>query len=393
MSIRTNGSTGEAGTPLPDYQTVNKAWLSKMGIKIDWIIEERNKQWHDAYFTTKAVHDHQAKGNCRLCWMVIEEMEERNWIEPKKTVILDPMCGIGSFLIVAALKGYNGVGIELEDTFYKDMVGEECFVDREKDDLFAGSFMGTTPGTIERFHRLTSNVRAAGRIQIIKGNARFTHDIMARTWEDVIGWWTRSGALGVICSPPYGNRLWDDGQKFGSKDNMTLNELSAMENETSRRQYSNASDNIGTCKVAVVNSPPYSRSTEHSDGQMDSFQDKPVTGHRGWSYSDRQNIAVLKDSEYTREMQKVYNSLYKTLPIGSPVALITRNFIQKGRVVLLDELTMKLMRRAGFAYQFTRRGELPDISFFKIMNWNKVHRHKGLPLITWEEVTFYRKEK
>ena len=375
-----------------DFETVNAVWLEKNGVKVDWAVKETNNHWHNTYFTPRATHDHQAKGSCRLAWMVLDEMEERGWINPDSTTILDNMCGIGSFLIVAALKGYNTIGIELEKRFYEDMIGAEGFIDIDDDeDLFNGVNRGKQPGTISNFHSLTANVPSVGKIQVINGDARFADEIMYRVGEKFNDYW--EGGLGVVCSPPYGNRLWDAGQSFGSKSDMTLAELSRLENETGRAQYSNDKDNIGTCRIAVINSPPYSRSTEHSDDQMDGFKDTPVTGHRGWLYSDRGNIAVLKLGDYDKEMLKVYCALYRTLSVGSPVALITRNFIQQGKVVTLDELTVKLMEEAGFTYQFTRRANLPDISFFKRINWEKMHRPKGLPLITWEEITFYRKER
>ena len=95
---------------------------------------------------------------------------------------------------------------------------------------------------------------------------------------------------------------------------------------------------------------------------------------------------------YDTEMGKVYKAMYNTVGIGSPVVLLTRNFIQEGKMVLLDELTQLLMHKAGFTYQFTKRAELPEISMFKYMNWHNYHREKRLPLVTWEEATFYLKE-
>ena len=114
------------------------------------------------------------------------------------------------------------------------------------------------------------------------------------------------------------------------------------------------------------------------------------TGHKSHEYSNN-NIARLGDSKYNREMQKVYNSLYGILAKQSYVCLITRNFIQEKRVVFLDKLTIKLMERAGFEYLTTKRASLPEISFLKRVNWEKHFKKKGLPLIDWEEATFYVK--
>lgn len=400
------------------YQSFNEDWLNSNDITIDWKIEERNKQWHDTYFTRRACKDHQAKGNCRFAFKIIEHMEFMNWIS-KGDVILDPMCGIGSFLIIAALKGYDAIGIELERRFYEDMIGvrEAVSVD-DRDDLFSG-YEGEqyVPGNIESFLKSMTNV---GKIQVINGDARETHGIISiMIGKGMLDW--KSG-LGIVCSPPYGNRLSDEKQQVGSKDSLKYSELDDPE-----RQYSNDSNNIGTKRLAVLTSPPYSattevgggiaksrtqhysndnvaksrlailcsppysRSTEHSNDQIDAMPEEKKSGHKGFLYSDRRNIAVLKLGPYQEEMLKVYQAMYRTLQHGSPVALITRNFIQEGQIVALDELTIDLMEQAGFEYQFTRRAELPEISMFKYMNWEKCHKEKRLPLITWEEATFYLK--
>lgn len=414
------------------YESFNDNWMKEQGIYIDWEIKERNKYWHDTYFTKRSVKDHQAKGNCRFVYLCIEELERLGWINPGD-LVFDPMCGIGSFLVVAALKGYPGVGIELEERFCRDMLGYDEHIDIDaSDDLFAG-FVNKqhVEGNIEKFHRLTSVVPSVGRIAIINGDARSAHELLPVNNLRL----NSRGKVWVVNSPPYGNRLSDVTQTAGSHDGRDWAELE--EESNGRRQYSNDSDNIGTNRIvtissppysgtteiggrakngrlaevslekqdryhndniarnrlAIVSSPPYSRTTEHDGKQIDHLPEGKVGGHRGFVYSNRENIALLKIGPYDTEMLKVYKSLYKTLGVGSPVVLLTRNFIQKGKIVLLDELTIKLMEQAGFTHMFTKRAELPDISMFKYMNWNKMHREKELPLITWEEATFYLKKE
>ena len=416
-----------------NFENFNRNWMKEQGVWIDWEIKERNKYWHDTYFTKRSVKDHQAKGNCRFVTNCLEELERLDWIKPGD-LVFDPMCGIGSFLVVAALKGYNGVGIELEKRFCRDMLGYDEHIEIDaSDDMFA-SFVNRqhVEGNIERFHKLTAAVPSVGRIAIINGDARNAHELLPSSNLRL----NSKGKVYALCSPPYGNRLSDVTQTAGADDGRDWPELE--EESDGRRQYSNDSDNIGTNRIitvssppysgttefdasrsdvlggrqdrrpvknqhyskdniaknrlAIVSSPPYSRTTEHDAKQIDNLQKGKVGGHRGFVYSNRENIALLKIGPYDTEMLKVYQSLYKTIGIGSPVVLLTRNFIQKGKVVLLDELTIKLMEEAGFTYKFTKRAELPDISMFKYMNWNKIHREKELPLITWEEATFYLKE-
>lgn len=364
-----------------DFQGFVNDW----GVPIDWDIKDKNKQWHETFFTKRAVHDHQAKGNCRFCWLIIKEMERQGWLR-KGDVVLDPMCGIGSFNIVAALCGYNSVGVEMEGTFYKDMVGYDTLEAVGDDDLF-GSFESHVEGTIERFLGLTEQIPSVGDILVVQGDARNLGEVLGYTNLELEYPNTKMQA---ICSPPYGNRMRDEGQRFGSKDGKVWSDFcSKAEYEY---QYSLDEGNIGNAKIQIVCSPPYGRSTEHSEQQINSM-DKPGTGfhgHKPFKYG-RGNIAILQDSRYSREMLKVYRSMYGFLQPGAHTALITRNFIQDFKVVELDELTIKLMKRAGFEYIKTMRARLPELSLFKNINWEKYHKKRGLPKIDWEECTFYVK--
>lgn len=398
---------------------MSQVFDSKRGVSIDWYIEDSNRQWHETYFARQAVKDHQAKGSCALVWKVLEYMEEQKWLQ-KNDLILDFMCGIGSFLVVSALKGYNAVGIELEDVFVNDFYGYDTR-EAPEDDLFAG-FKGHVQGVYEKFASVTKGMKNIGDIAVIRGDARNIETLLTEQIGDYFS--GSEKVMTAVCSPPYGSRLWDEGQRFSSKDKRTWSELGA--NDSERKQYGLDSDNIGNDKIKVVTSPPYSstteiggglaagrqdnysddnigkspikvvtsppysRITEHSKGQINSMKGHDH-GHRAFQYQDRGNVALLRESAYSREMLKVYKSLFKALGAGSYIALVTRNFIQQGKVVMLDELTIRLMNQAGFRYLETKRAVLPDISMFKYMNYEKYHEEKGLPMIDWEEVTFYTK--
>lgn len=361
-----------------EYDKINAAWLQRNDIAIDWTIVDRNKVWHDAYFSPRAVRDHQAKGNCKFAWLIIKQMEKEEWIGPG-TIFLDNMCGIGSFLIVAALKGYDAIGVELEEVFVADMVGfDEYSEPKEDNDLFANyTHKQHIEGSIERFHKLTDNVTKAGKIQVFQGDARRIHKLLPEhgiNLHNIAVHRIDPHNFAVVNSPPYSSTTEVGGGM--AKD----------------RTQHYSEDNIARAGVAVVNSPPYSRTTEHDEAQIDALPDN-VGGHKPFLYAHRSNIARLKLGPYQTQMFRVYRALFKTVPVGTPVALLTRNFIQEGKVVLLDETTVRLMESAGFTYQYTKRAVLPEVSFFKRINWDKMHKARGLPLILWEEATFYLKEK
>ncbi len=373
---------------------------------IDWKIESRNQEWHETYFAPKAVKDHQAKGSCEFYMKIIEYMEEQGWLKPGD-VILDPMCGIGTTLILGALNGYDTVGIELEKKYYDDMLGyDEVMM---IDDGLLPPMRSHIEGSIERFRKITADVKAVGKIHVINGDARKADELIEQ-------------ANSAVCSPPYGNRFRDVAQQIGEK--ALWGEGFREEN---RDQYSDSPDNIGNDKIQVISSPPYSstteiggskgkyqpeheyseenlalnplrvissppysRANEHSKEQLEGYFEERKADP--YTYENTKNIALLDESAYTREMRKVYEALYR-IPSLEYVALITRDFIQEGKIVQLFKLTAKLMARAGFYWIDTKRAELPDLSFFKIINHKNFHEAKGLPLITWEEVTFYRRKE
>jgi len=300
-------------------------------------------------------------------------MVEKRWLQ-KGDVILDPMCGIGSFLIVAAIKGFNAIGVELEQRFIDDMEGYDTLVD-DQEDLFTGSKEHVL-GNLEHFRKVTADMPSVGSIHIIHGDARKLQ------WLDI-----RADA--VLCSPPYGNRLADSRQQISGRDDRSWVEISQDTKDIS--QYGTSSANIGNAKIKVVlSSPPYKHG-EHSQSKIDSIPDG-VTGMYAHEYLEPHNIANIdRDSKYNYEMLRVYKSLHQFLAPGAVVALVTRNFIQKKKVVMLDNLTIRLMKQVGFTHLETKRATNPEVSYFRMINHQKIFKQRGLPLIDWEEITFYKK--
>ena len=297
----------------------------------------------------------------------IEYMMGKGWLQ-EGDIVLDPMCGIGSFLICAAMKGFDCIGVELEHRFIEDMEGYDKVIE---DDLFSGK--AHIQGSLEKFRWLAKDNASIGSIRVYQGDAR------TLTMMDL-------SADAVLCSPPYGNRLNDERQQSTGD----FSEFASAE-----YSYSKNPSNIGNAKIKVICSPPYKHG-EHSAEKIESIGEfgNRELGHgmKPHEYLDPKNIANIdSDSKYSYEMSKVYRSLYNFLAPNAYVALVTRNFIQNKKVVELDKLTMRLMERAGFFYLETKRANNPEVSFFRQINHNKVLKDLGLPLIDWEEITFYRK--
>lgn len=340
--------------------------------KIDWPDCQRNNEWHSRFFAPKALRDHQAKGNCDSAALALDYMVEKRWLR-EGDVVLDPMCGIGSFLIVAALKGFDCVGVELEENFIRDMEGYDIVVD-DPEDMLSGS-LTHVEGNLEHFRAVTRSVPHIGSIKVYQGDARKLGmiDFEANT---------------ILCSPPYGNRLKAARQQ-------TDGDIPFAYIPKQECSYSANPANIGNAKIKVICSPPYKHG-EHSQDKIASIGEfgNRELGHgmKPHDYIDPKNIANIdRDSKYNYEMSKVYKSLYQFLLPGAYVALVTRNFIQQKKVVFLDRLTIRLMERAGFMYIETKRAANPEVSFFRQINHNKMFAKLGLPLIDWEEITFYKR--
>lgn len=384
----------------PFYE-INRSYHQRKNQSIDWYIPERNQIWHQTYFAKQAVKDHQAKGNCRFAMLCMEYMEDQGWLQPND-IILDPMCGIGSFNMMAALRGYDSIGVELEKVYYDDMMGFE----RPEEDILIGAptegthfnlFAGIDThieGSIEKFRKATAGIKGVGMIQIVQHDAR---DLLFKLSELKLLCDITNDSIHILNSPPYGNRLTDEMQKTGSNVGRKHRPDYKDTKFADRKQYSLDPANIGNSKLVlsdnskinVLNSPPYTSGTEQNKDQA-KYLDQ--TGHKEHIYDNPDNIARLEASAYAVEMLKVYKSIYSVLSSGSYVCLITRNFIQKGEIIYLDKLTKSLMRTTGFKYLTTKRAALPEVSCLKITNWNKFFKSRGLPLIDWEEATFYMKE-
>lgn len=168
-----------------------------------WRVTETNSQWHESFFSKQALNDHQAKGICPLYWNIIDHLEFAGILEKGDTVF-DPMCGIGTTMIIANLKGYASIGNELEYKYYRDMVGYDG--EHELD------LLNTTK--VVRFHidgNTESFLKRTGRykypIHLINKDAK------ELTRDDLEEY---GGKLIVITSPPYNRTAEHDQGQIAS---------------------------------------------------------------------------------------------------------------------------------------------------------------------------------
>ena len=204
------------------------------------------KGWKPLF--VEASKDHPAKMNLNLLKWIIDTHSSPG------DIILDPMSGTGSTMILAFLAGRHGVAVEYEDTFF--YMAED---NMEKTRRQAAGEGYIRPGP-------------KGRMTLIHGDARELSSLLEAS--DVI-----------VSSPPYGNRLADAAVRDGDPARVGYRQavdvvftsppysdvISKKGGETklkrigqsgvAARMYSRNPGNIGNLRHgdvdAIVTSPPY----------------------------------------------------------------------------------------------------------------------------------------
>lgn len=230
--------------------------------------QKKPKQWFGCYqdqwkgHITAASFQHPAKFAKGLVERILDYMAERKWIA-KGDVIGDPFGGVGTGGIVAAYRGYQWIGCELEPKFVK-----------LADDNF-----------IKHLPRLAA-LRVPLPIMLL-GDSRYFHrriDMELRRRSDV-----------VVTSPPYvsgGHHadVMNAGNTNGRGQSRPIAQTVAQVGIGGGEQLTNQSS-------AIVSSPPYAGSLDdggpekaHPDGY------KRSSDWTGYGKSDGQ-IAALKSGD------------------------------------------------------------------------------------------------
>jgi DNA modification methylase len=343
---------------------------------------------------------HPAKMHVKLAQWIIKNFTEFG------DTILDPMAGIGTTLLEAAVLGRNAVGIEYEKRF--------VMVCMENVGLF------TRYPTLNR----------KGNIQLILGDARDMSELLSGRVEGIVmspPYMTQAfqdqefifkstktnpsprriaeqnygeGVDVVITSPPYGE-IRMDGGGCGDRGNH-IKPYSGEDGGTWRTQRDQ--DNLGNLTHgdidAVVMSPPFSTSPRTGNKDPEKFKKQAEAKHkRDFSKSqnamlpmdysdDPKNIGNLNSKSYLSEMKKVYTQCFQVLRPGGKAILVTKNFTRKQKVVRLDYDTILLMESCGF--------KLIDRYFRKITNpsfWirNYWHKFPDVERVDHEDILVFEK--
>jgi len=213
----------------------------------------RFKQWFGCYGGTRAdlftaqSNRHPAKMVISLCFRIFEHGRSRGYWTPGD-LILDPMCGIATTLVVGGSLGYRTVGVELESWMIP---------------LAAGNI-----------DRLMENMPGAPRPVVIQGDARHLREVLAG-----------AGADGCLSSPPYTSEFRE--QHPGTKGGKVAREL---ERGGSFRGYSGTVTHYS----GAVTFPPYAM--EPRQGGADKHPERMEGGEWQGKYSGAVTSPPYADS-------------------------------------------------------------------------------------------------
>ncbi len=333
------------------------------------------KGWKD-FFTDESVA-HPAKMNLNLMRHIL-----KTYTKPGD-VVLDPMAGTGSTIILASLLGRHGVAVEYEPRFC-EMIRENIKRSERHSTLTSKGSMVCIQGDARELSKLLEESdaiitsppytnRSDGGKLAKKGVGGFSH--YSNEEPDV--WFTqrdqnnvanlRYGDIdAVVTSPPYGNRLADDVVQNGDE---------------ARMSYRQAIDSI-------VTSPPYEQTiSRESGGNLGPEEKRSLSLMREYS-KDSDNIGNLKSESYLEAMLQCYREFFKVLKEGGTMVLVTKNFIRDKAVVRLDEDTIKLCETSGFTLKDRLYFKLPQKSFWRIL-YSK--RFPDVPEVEYEDVLVFAK--
>jgi len=345
-----------------------------------------DKRLRDRLFVPES-YSHPAKGHLGLWEAIIQKYTKPgDWI-------VDPMAGVGSTLI-AALMGRHVICVELEQHFIEPM-----------------------KASWEKMRQTPMLGHELGKVLILRGDARCLPFGSAQ--DKPLG----NGADCVVSSPPYANRLRDEGDdqhrhwpvKDPSKymtrytrpqgsadgiitsppweDSITAERLEVPPSAEQKDRQANwvkqgkgpayqgytrpasperrPEPDEGPRVDAVVSSPPYAEGLGHDVGRdREIDQRKKLYSARGqaaYAGPSTQNIGNLRGAAYWDAMKLVYQECHRVLKSEGIMVLVLKGFTRDGKYVDLPSDTKTLAESLGFKLFDRWARELWSLSFWRIL--------------------------
>jgi DNA modification methylase len=364
-----------------------------------------------AKFFPKEAVAHPAKANLNLIDFLIQRYTKDG------DVVLDPLAGTYSTCVLAALSNRIGVGVEIEDKFYRWGLEAKKLVE-EYPTLLPKGEMVVLKGDARKLSELLKQVDTvitsppySNVISRQGGDPKVKNvgisALTAREYSENpsnIGNLPMGSVDVMITSPPYTNT---------AAENPNVLELQKRgwihRGDLAKFLPQNLSaDNIGKLPLGlidcVITSPPYA-SVDNVKKNSEEFWKKAKESGRRWSskppsgtedktQTSEGNIAKLpldsneKRETYLEAMLKVYSEMWKALKPNGLAIVIVKPFIRRRKVVDLPYITYLLMLKAGFTLEKLYKLRLKQQSF-----WRRLYHRKNpeVPVIAHEYVIVARK--
>ena len=377
------------------------------------------KGWKQFFIDESITHP--AKMNLNLLRWILETYTELG------ELVLDPMAGTGSTIILASLLGRNGIAVEYESRFC-EMIRENIKRTEKQSTLTPKGNMNCIQGDARELSRLLGEADAVVTSPPFgpstKGGGIFKEGYRkpgekevsdpglpqrhARPLSDdprnIDNLEYGESVDTVITSPPYEGSVpaydetwleehWDDESESPAHKTMRFGR--------SMKGYPKEVDN-------VITSPPYEQGLRHRGEDFEEvrkkllaqgYSEKYIKGHwnaphqcQRWAEEaygkDSDNIGNLKSESYLEAMLQVYRECWKVLKQSGKLILVTKNFIRDKQVVRLDLDTIRLCEAAGFTLQDRWYFKLPTKSFWRILYRRK---YPDVPEVEYEDVLVFKK--
>src|SRR3990167_1543443 len=387
----------------------------------------------DVYFKQyfePSTYAHPAKISPLLADRIFKHLEKLELLKEGMT-ILDFMVGSGRIPLMASLRGYKGLGVELEPHFVKMCNDNKKFAENK---IGRKLDMEILQGDSRQLSKLLSKSDVAVVSPPFEQSRHYYGDKSDEFWEKKAelskrpAWLNKDGKtrqtierqeegygdnpsnignlkykemVGVV-SPPY-----QDSEITNWKSDVKGSDIKKRKELREEKEWDNYSqnpENIGNLKDTAfvgITSPPYDNRL--SDGGKD--QEKWEQWHKlaiekretATKYnSNLENIGNQNNESYLSAMLQVYKEASKVCPI---ICTVTKNPTRAGKLRRLDLDTISLLQMAGYQIvdyhrailfktyeQSTLTGETKKehkgrLSFFKRLSLNK-----GNQASQWEDI-------
>lgn len=392
------------------------------------------KGWR--HFFSKESISHPAKMNLNLLRHILKTYTKMG------DIVLDPMAGTGSTVILASSMGRQGIAVEYEAKFcgmIEENIGllerQSSFIPRGRVVCIQGDARELSKHLIESDVIISSppygnrlsdvaikdgdSARMGYRqtVDVVLTSPPYEStgldggDVKKRTErleragynpKDYLGGRARNTILkpydeidAIVSSPPYGS---DNANLQARKDRSAKSILAS----TGVRGIELDSENLGNLKYgdidAVITSPPYESTKPIQDFEIIKLANlnrgRKLSDVESWSIKDEgygsspENIGNLKSDNYLEAMLQVYQEAHKVLKSEGTMVLVTKNFIRDKQVVRLDLDTIKLCGSVGFKLIDHLYFKLPTKSFWKHLYHRK---YPDVPEVKYEDILVFEK--